>query len=145
MKKRLVKNSKKYWEFVRNLRNETSGSFINTKRILDKEHKKYMKKHGKDYYILVVTNFSFVSKEEQDFPIGFIGSVNGDLRLAIKPNFQGKDIGTYMLREYMKINPNFDVKVKIDNEQSLNFFRRNGFIPECYTLKYCEEHDELKK
>jgi GNAT superfamily N-acetyltransferase len=115
----LVKNEYKYFEFIRTLRNDKKllDGFIDKTYITPEMQTEYMKKHEKEYYICL----------NGDIPIGFIGVVNNDLRLAVDTNWQRKGVGTFMLQEISKIIPNYEVRVLPNNKASLGMFKSNGF------------------
>ena len=48
-----VKNQEKYWEFIRQLRNDerVKRGFIKQEHISQEDHVKYMENHSKSFYI----------------------------------------------------------------------------------------------
>jgi len=116
---RLVKNSEKYWEFIRNLRNneEVKKGFIAQDFITKEDQKYYMDKNSDHYYICLNGNK----------PVGYIGEMNMDIRFAVLPEKQGNGIGRFMLKEFIKKVPGAYGKVKIDNEKSQRAFLGAGF------------------
>ena len=116
---RLVKNEKKYWDFIRELRNdqEVQKGFVEQVNISEKQQEAYMEKHNDDYYVCLL----------KGFPVGYIGDVVLDIRLAVVPELQGRGIGKFMLNEYMKLVPNAIGKVKLDNDASNALFISCGF------------------
>ncbi len=48
----------------------------------------------------------------KDNPIGYIGVIDNDIRVATHPDHQGKGVGSFMVNEIMKIHPNAFAKVK---------------------------------
>ncbi len=115
----LVKNEKKYWDFIHSLRNDPKlkKGFIQQQDIDIKDHYSYMEKNGDHYYVCLANGS----------PVGFVGQVDGDIRLAVAEYCHGKGVGTYMVKQLMKSYPNSHAKVKIDNKPSLNVFLKNGF------------------
>lgn len=115
----LVKNEPKYYEFIRNLRNDERllDGFIDKTYITESMQNKYMQNHSQDYYICL----------EGDTAVGFIGVVDNDLRLAVDYKNQRKGIASFMVQELLKIIPNFEVRVLPDNVASIKMFKRNGF------------------
>ena len=101
----LVKNELKYWEFIRALRNHPTvkAGFIQQENINIEKHQKFMNKYGKKYYICLVDNL----------PAGFVGQINGDIRIATHPDFQGKGVGKFMINELMRKHPDSFAKVKL--------------------------------
>tara|TARA_R100001082_G_scaffold110712_1_gene91458 strand:+ start:4219 stop:4614 length:396 start_codon:yes stop_codon:yes gene_type:complete len=126
---KLVRNSFKYWEFIRNLRNneEVKEGFVQQSHITKFQHLKFMFKHGKDYYICL--------NKRNTKPLGFVGQINGDIRVAVAPEHQGKGIGKFMINELMKKHPQSFAKVKIENSSSLWLFKKCGFKEKYYILE----------
>jgi len=119
-KLQFIPNNERYYEFIRELRSHPDlvSGFVQQGKITSEQQKEYMKKHGHEYYICLY------DKE----PVGFIGSVNKDIRLAVKKEFQRMGIASFMLSEISKIISDYEVKVKSDNIKSLGFFEKNGFM-----------------
>ncbi|EKE03239.1 MAG: hypothetical protein ACD_20C00228G0005 [uncultured bacterium] len=115
-----VKNEEKYFEFIRNLRNddELVSGFIEQAKITREQQRQYMATHKDKYYISLLN----------DEPVGFIGVVDNDVRLAVKKEFQRKGIASFMLQELSRIYESFGVQVKEDNITSIELFKKNGFI-----------------
>ena len=130
----LVKNSKGYWRFIKDLREMkgVSQGFISQSEITDADHTAFMEKHSEHYHICLL----------KKKPIGFIGLVNGDLRLAVLPEHQGKGAGHFMLQKYLELYDNISTKIKPENTKSLELFKRNGF-----SIKYLalERHQAKSK
>jgi|TARA_Y100001963_G_scaffold99899_1_gene137503 GNAT superfamily N-acetyltransferase len=118
-----VKNEEKYWEFIRNLRNldGVRQGFIQQEHITEDQQKKYMSKYGECFYICLAN----------EHPAGYVGVIDGDIRVATHPEYQGKGIGSYMLQEMHKLHPNALSKIKAGNLASFNLFSKNG-----YKIKY---------
>ena len=68
-------------------------------------------------------------------PCGFIGEIDGDIRVCTVPEFQGKGVGSFMIREITKIRPNVFAKIKIDNKSSLRAFEKAGYVKKYYLLE----------
>lgn len=126
-KLKLVQNEKKYWEFIRTLRNhpEVKGGFIEQDHIPSASHQRYMEEYGLSYYVCLCDNL----------PAGFVGSIDDDIRVATHPDFQGKGVGVFMINELMKIYPTSYAKVKVENEASVGLFEKAGFIKKYYILE----------
>ena len=123
----LIKNSPKHWEFIRNLRNMTGvrQGFIEQNLIDEIQHATYMLKYNNNFWICV----------DNDEPMGYIGVIDNDIRVATHPNFQGQGIGSFMINEIMKLHPDAFAKVKLDNEASLRLFEKCGFKKRYYLLE----------
>ena len=123
----LVKNNYTYWEFIRNLRNleGVREGFIQQDFIEPEQHQEYMKNYSDYFYICLYNNE----------PVGYIGIINDDIRVATHPDFQGKGIGSFMVQEMWKMHPTAVAKVKINNDASLNLFKKCGFKIKYYLLE----------
>ena len=51
-----------------------------------------MEKYAAHYYICT----------ENDIPIGFVGVINNDIRVATHPKHQSQGVGTFMISELIK-------------------------------------------
>ena len=124
---RLVKNNSNYWEFVRCLRNMDGvrEGFIQQKTIAKQAHEAYMKKNNNFFWICL----------DKSLPIGYIGIIEDDIRVATHPDYQGKGVASFMVTEVMKENPSAVAKVKIENEASLRLFEKCGFKKKYYILE----------
>ena len=72
---------------------------------------------------------------DKSIPIGYIGIIENDIRVATHPDHQGKGVASFMVNEIMKINKKAVAKVKIDNMASLKLFERCGFEKKYYLLE----------
>lgn len=125
--KKLVKNNGIYWDFIRDLRNhpEVKKGFVSQEHISKKQHYVFMEKHGLKYYICLV----------DEKPAGYIGVIDGDIRVATHPEFQGMGIGKFMVNELVKLHPYSFAKVKLQNEASIKLFESCGFKKKYYILE----------
>lgn len=123
----LIKNEQKYWEFIRTLRNndQIKHGFIDQNYITKEEQELYMTKYNDCFYICL----------ENNVPVGYIGVINNDIRIATNPNYQQKGIGLFMVNKIKEINPQAFAKVKIENEASLKLFQKAGFKIKYYILE----------
>jgi RimJ/RimL family protein N-acetyltransferase len=133
MELKLVKNEEKYFEFIRNLRNdkENQKGFLEQVSITKEQQKNYMSKYGDDYYICL----------KENIPVGYIGVVDNDIRVCTDTKYKKTGSGTFMLNEVMKIYPNATAKILKDNLASLNLFKKCNFVivnsdENLYYLKY---------
>tara|TARA_Y100000593_G_scaffold91306_1_gene179739 strand:+ start:543 stop:923 length:381 start_codon:yes stop_codon:yes gene_type:complete len=122
-----VKNQEKYWEFIRQLRNDgrVKGGFIQQCHIEKENHLKYMQKHGNNFYICLIN----------EKPAGYVGVIDRDIRVATHPDYQGKGVGKFMISALMQLYPSAFAKVKIDNTASLRLFEACGFTKRYYILE----------
>ena len=122
-----IRNQEKYWEFVRQLRNDkrVKNGFIQQDHITEENHLKYMQKYGNNYYICLVDGS----------PAGYVGVIDRDIRVATHPDYQGKGVGKFMINALMKLYPDSLAKVKIENEASLRLFETCGFTKKYYILE----------
>lgn len=123
----LVNNSYLYWEFIRNLRNldGVREGFIQQEFITEKEQQAYMSKHNDCFYICLY----------EGKPAGYIGIINDDIRVATHPDYQGKGVGSFMVKQIKKKYPSSVAKVKVDNKASLNLFTKCNFKIKYYLLE----------
>ena len=115
----LTKNEKKYWDFIRALRSNKSveNGFIDKVQISKKEQEIYMNKYNDNYYVCL----------NEQIPCGYIGEINGDIRLCTSPEFQGIGVGTFMIKELTKIKKNIFAKIKVENISSIKAFEKAGY------------------
>lgn len=118
---KLLINSQNYWEFIRELRfhPENIRGFVTSEKVSSEDQIKYMQKYNDNYYICV---------DENENPLGFIGEVDNDIRLAVDPDHKNKGVGKFMLDEFMKTHPFATAKVMHDNIASLKTFYSCGFV-----------------
>ncbi len=116
---KLVKNEKKYWEYIRKLRNNdlVQGGFIDNVMITPEQQAKYMSKHNDNYFVCLCDGV----------PVGYVGEIDGDIRVATEPDRQKVGIGTFMIEELMSIRPGSFAKVKVENNASISLFKKCGF------------------
>lgn len=110
-----------YWEFVRQLRTDPRvlDGFVETSGITRKQQKSYMAKHWQEHFICLLDGK----------PVGYIGSIDKDIRVCTHPDFQGRGAGVFMVKELMKRFPDSHAKVKLRNESSKRLFEKCGFVP----------------
>ena len=118
----LIENSPHYFEFIRNLRNhpQLKDGFIQQEEISSLNHADYMLKHGAHYFVCLLSGE----------PVGFIGVVDNDIRLAVDPSSQNLGIAKFMVREIVKIYPTAHAKVKVKNSASMRLFQSLEFNEE---------------
>ena len=108
-----------YREFIRQLRMnpQLSRSFVISGYISKEDQYNYMEKYGLDYWVCL---------DKEDKPMGFIGVVEDDLRIAVDPKHRNKGVGSFMLkfvlgREKYK---NMKIKVRKTNKDGQVFFTK---------------------
>ena len=123
----LVQNEEKYWNFIRDLRNDSrvKRGFVEQKHIQKPVHFFFMHEHGKNFYICL----------DGDVPVGYIGVINRDIRVATHPDHQGKGVAKIMVNELVNRHPDSYAKVKIENEASLKLFESCGFKKKYFILE----------
>tara|TARA_R110002020_G_scaffold51664_1_gene146093 strand:+ start:202 stop:591 length:390 start_codon:yes stop_codon:yes gene_type:complete len=123
----LVTNDPQYWEFIRTLRNMDGvrEGFIQQTCITAEVHEKHIKKHGHLYYICI----------EDGVPMGYVGVIDKDIRVATHPDHQKKGVGKFMINELVKSNPTAIAKIKIENTASVALFEACGFAKKYYILE----------
>jgi len=123
----LINNNSNYWDFILKLRNDprVKKGFIQQKEISRKDHSVYMQSFGDQFYICL----------DNDKPIGYIGVINRDIRVATHPDYQGKGVASFMVNEVMKTQTDAFAKVKIENEASLRLFESCGFKKKYFILE----------
>lgn len=68
-------------------------------------------------------------------PMGYIGVIEEDIRVATHPDCQGKGAASFMVKEIKKLYPTSVAKVKTENKASLGLFKKCGFKIKYYLLE----------
>jgi len=131
----LVPISKNFFEFVRRLRTDprNADSFINNSEITLQNQIDYMEQHLNDYFVCL----------SQQKPVGFIGVVQGDIRLAIDQDFRNKGVATFMVNEISKLFPGASAKIKTSNVASIALFESVGFERQFYIYGKVEKIEPI--
>lgn len=118
----LIENEPQYFEFIRRLRNhpQLRIGFIQQDEISVVNHANYMLKYSNNYFICLLSGA----------PIGFIGVIDNDIRLAVDPSFQNLGVARFMVEEIVKIYPTAQAKVKVTNLASMKLFQSLNFTGE---------------
>jgi len=118
----LIKNEPRYFEFIRRLRNhpQLRIGFIQQDEISALNHANYMLRYGTNYFICLLSGA----------PVGFIGVIDDDIRLAVDPSFQNLGVARFMVEEIVKIYPTAQAKVKVTNIASMKLFQSLNFTEE---------------
>jgi GNAT superfamily N-acetyltransferase len=115
-------------EFVRGLRNDprNAHAFIDQTHISIESHSVYMAEHLNKYFLC------YLGIE----PAGFVGVVDGDIRLAVSFEHREKGVGRFMLEEIAKIFPDATAKIKIENLASIAAFESAGYKRKFYLYSF---------
>lgn len=124
---KLVENEPKYYEFIRNLRNDerVRPGFIQSSFITEEQQIEYMAKYHDCFRICL----------DNDDPAGYVGVIDNDIRIATNPSYQKRGIGKFMLQQIETVFPDAVAKIKIENEASLKLFLSSGFKVKYYLLE----------
>ena len=116
---KIVDCHKKYWNFVRELRNNpiVQEGFVEKVNISKEDQIIYMNKNSHNYRICLKNNV----------PVGYFGVLDNDIRICTSPKYQNQGIGMFMLKELKKIWPNAIAKVKVRNNASKALFLKSGY------------------
>jgi RimJ/RimL family protein N-acetyltransferase len=120
-------------DFIFNLRNEpyVRKASWNTEKIEYSKHKEWFKNNYKFYYIIGDRK-------------GFVRIKDKEVSIAVVKEEQNTGLGTAALNEIAKIYPYLKAEVKLDNEQSINFFKNAGFKPVGYILEKISKKENNK-
>ncbi len=124
---KLIDCTDEYWQFVRLLRTDDRNisGFIKTNNITEDQQIEYMKKYSHNYKICLLDNN----------PVGFIGEIEGDVRVCTDHNHKNKGIAKFMVTEFLKSNSNIFAKIKSNNLSSLKLFESCGFKIKYFILE----------
>ena len=128
MKLELVLCTEEYWEFVRLLRMNpiNQEGFFTQANITSEQQKEFMCHNWSKYKICLVDNE----------PAGYIGLLHGhEITYCVHPDFHGKGIGTFMIKNFSKLFSNIDAFVKVDNIASQKVFEKLGWEKQIYYKK----------
>ena len=125
MKLELVNCENQYWEFVRQLRTNpiNQEGFFTTVNITPEQQQEYMLNNWYNYKICLAGGE----------PAGYIGiKRDREITYCVSPDFQGKGIGTFMIKEYIPHWGEIDAYVKVNNIASQKVFEKLGFEKQIY-------------
>lgn len=105
------------------IRNLTREGFVSQETITKEEHYAFMDKYSKDYFVLGYE----MSCGCIDEVVGFVGVVDGDIRFALRPEYQGHGLGKKLLNFIKEKYPDAIGKVKLNNSASSFAFTKAGF------------------
>lgn len=107
-------------EGIRMIRNENRKSFGDSSIVDVKTHSRFMRNQKGKYRVCISNNDV----------IGFIGTVGDDLRLAVRRDYMGRGVGSFMVDTFFQNLRPLAKKVKRDNVQSLRFCAKYGWVPD---------------
>lgn len=116
----LVDCIEKYWEFVRLIRTDPYNKkfFLTKEEITPEQQIKFMTKNSHKYKICLLDNV----------PVGYIGiKGENEITYCVDPLYQGKGIGTFMLKEFIKLHKTLTAFVYPENKASNKVFEKLGF------------------
>ena len=128
MKLELVLCTEEYWEFVRLLRMNpiNQEGFFTQANITSEQQKEFMSHNWSKYKICLVDNET----------AGYICLLHGhEITYCVHPDFHGKGIGTFMIKNFSKLFSNIDAFVKVDNIASQKVFEKLGWEKQIYYKK----------
>jgi RimJ/RimL family protein N-acetyltransferase len=116
---KIVDCTQEYWEFVRELRNDerVADGFISNAFISQEDQFAYMRTYNDFFRICLI----------DDFPVGYVGVIDYDIRVCTHPAYQKKGVAKFMIQEAIKIWPGALAKIKVDNVASIKLFESCGF------------------
>lgn len=108
-----------HYEFVRALRNNETvkKGFVVQDDISREKHLEYMSKYGKNYFVCF----------RGLIPVGYIGVIDNDIRVATVPNEAKLGVGEFMVNFIAENFPGALAKVKIENVASRRLFEKCGY------------------
>ena len=128
MKLELVLCTEEYWEFVRLLRMNpiNQEGFFTQANITPEQQKEFMSHNWPKYKICLLDSN----------PSGYIGLLNGDeITYCVHPEYHGKGIGSFMIKEFSKSFSNINAYVKVNNIASQKVFEKLGWEKQIYYKK----------
>lgn len=128
MKLKLVECKEKYWEFIRQLRTDSSNQlmFFTSVNITEEEQHTYMTTNAHKYKVCLKDNE----------PVGYIAlSDRQEISYCVSREHRGKGIGTFMVQEIDKVTPNIKAFVKDENKASQRVFEKLGYRKTMYYEK----------
>lgn len=109
----MVKATGEYWLFILQLRNRLREYFFNQEIIDASEHVAFMRKNWDNYYVYLDDNRK---------PAGWVGVVDGDIRVAVSPEFQKLGIASFMLEHIKRMYPDAKAQILESNTASIKLF-----------------------
>jgi ribosomal protein S18 acetylase RimI-like enzyme len=131
MNLKIVPNSPEYYSTIKNLRLHPLNidGFIEQSYFSNESHIKYMEQYGKYYYIAIMN----------EIPVGFVGSVDNDIRVAVDPDYKNLGIGKKLIDFIVEKHPYATAKIKYDNIASIKLFESCNFNKTFILMQKTEE------
>ena len=110
-----------HYEFVRGVRNDirVKAGFIIQDEISIEEHLEYMSANNKSYFVCL----------RGSIPVGYVGVVDNDIRVATAPDEVKAGVGEFMVNFIAEKFPDALAKVKLENIASQKLFEKCGYKP----------------
>ena len=121
----LVLCTKEYWEFVRLLRTDpiNQEGFFTTAHINPEQQIEFMTHNWSKYKICLADGT----------PAGYVGLLQGhEITYCVHSNFQGKGVGSFMIKEFSKPFSTVDAYIRTDNVASQKVFEKLGWEKQIY-------------
>lgn len=117
---KLVQNEPIYWDFIRVVRNDPTiqKGFVEVVEITPAQQASYMSVYNDNYWICLNWDGQ---------PIGYIGEIVDDIRLAVIEEAQRNRVALFMVKELMELRPDSYAKMKHNNIASKQLFEKAGF------------------
>ena len=115
---KLINAEPEFWEFIRKLRTDhrVMHGFLTEKYISSEDQKEYMGKYSDNYFVALYDGSA----------AGYIGVLDDDIRVCTHPDFQGRGVGTFMLKEIGNRFPRAYGRIKRSNISSQKAFNKAG-------------------
>jgi RimJ/RimL family protein N-acetyltransferase len=115
----VVGNREAFYEFIRRLRNDerVQGGFLEQAAITPAQQVTYMAKHGDRFVVALL----------QGEPVGYAGSIDGDIRVCTDPACWGKGVGKALILALVEKFPGSHARIKPENKASVALFESCGF------------------
>lgn len=127
MVKEIRSAAPRYWENIRNLRNDPAvvDGFIQKEHISCADHHDFMIKNH-DNFVLCFVDDNFA---------GYGRVIDDDISVCVRPEYQKMGVAKFLVKNMIKWRPNAFAKVKINNAASLALFESLGFKKKYYILE----------
>ena len=116
----------KYWEAIREIRNDQRIGFKQTSLIDPETHKTFMQKHCQNYRVATEKN----EEDGEERVIGFVGVVGDDGRIATHKDYTGRGVATFMWSGLSKEYPQITHRCLRDNHLALALNKKFGYVPD---------------